>query len=49
MRRKVIEVDDADIMIPAIALREREKLVTLDRDFEFIRDVSGIDVEILEG
>lgn len=48
LREKGYELSDADVMISAISIRENEKLITLDRDFEFIRDVIEFDVEILE-
>jgi len=48
LRGRGYEVNDADIMISAIAIREQEKLITLDKDFEFIRDVTELDVDILE-
>ena len=49
LREKGYELNDADIMISAVSIRENEKLVTLDRDFEYIGRVSELDVDILEG
>lgn len=49
LREKGYELNDADIMISAVSIRENEKLVTLDRDFEHISSVSELDVDILEG
>jgi hypothetical protein len=48
LREKGYELNDADIMISAVSIRENEKLVTLDRDFEYISRVSELDVDILE-
>jgi len=31
-----------------VSIRQHEKLITLDRDFELIREVSKLDVEVLE-
>jgi len=42
------DVSDADIIISAVAIRQHEKLITLDRDFELIREVPKLDVEVLE-
>ena len=49
LREKGYELSDADIMISAISIRENEKLITLDRDFELIRSVAELDVDVLEG
>ncbi len=49
LREKGYELSDADIMISAISIRENEKLITLDRDFGFIRSVAELDVDVLEG
>jgi len=48
LRERGYEVSDADIMISAISIREEEKLITLDRDFEYIRNVAELDVDILK-
>lgn len=48
LKEKGYDVNDADIMISAVAIRQHEKLITLDRDFELIREVSKLDVEVLE-
>jgi predicted nucleic acid-binding protein len=42
------EVNDADIMISAISMREDERLLTMDRDFDLIKAVAELDVEIIE-
>lgn len=47
LRERGYEVNDADIIISAISMREHEKLLTLDRDFELIRTVAELDVEVL--
>lgn len=48
LRDKGYEVNDADIMISAISIREHEKLLTLDNDFGLIKTVAELDVEVLE-
>ena len=48
LRERGYEVSDADIMISAISIREEERLITLDRDFEYIRNVAELDVDILK-
>jgi len=48
LKSKGYEVNDADIMISAVSIREQEKLLTLDRDFELIKAVAELDVEIIE-
>lgn len=48
LKEKGYEVNDADVMIAAICVRENEKLLTLDEDFELIRAVTELDAEILE-
>ncbi len=47
LRERGYEVNDADIMISAVSMRVYEKLLTLDRDFELIRAVAELDVEVL--
>ncbi|AKG91523.1 putative nucleic acid-binding protein, contains PIN domain [Geoglobus ahangari] len=49
LRENGLEINDADIMISAIAIRENEKLLTLDRDFEIIGRFLELEVEILGG
>ncbi|MCQ4152926.1 MAG: type II toxin-antitoxin system VapC family toxin [Archaeoglobales archaeon] len=49
LRERGIEVSDAVIMISAICLRSKEKLITLERDFKYIKEIfKELDVEILE-
>jgi len=48
LRERGYEVSDADIMSSAISIREGDKLMTLDRDFEYIRNVAELDVDILK-
>ncbi len=48
LREKGYAVNDADIMISSIAIREHERLLTTDRDFELIREVSELDVDIVD-
>lgn len=48
LRDKGYEVNEADIMISAISMREHEELLTLDKDFELIKTVAELDVEVLE-
>ncbi len=47
LREKGYEASDVDIMISAISIRTQEKLLALDRDFEFIKNVTELDVDIL--
>ncbi len=48
LRASGVEVNDADVMISAVSVRRGEKLLTLDRDFERIKEVVGeLNVEIL--
>ncbi len=37
MKEEGYDVNDADIIISAIVIRQHEKLITLDIDFEFIK------------
>jgi predicted nucleic acid-binding protein len=49
LKAEGISISDADIMISAICIRNGEKLLTLDRDFEMIKRVhENFDVEILQ-
>lgn len=48
LRDKGYEVNEADIMISAISMREHEELLTLDKDFELTKMVAELDVEVLE-
>ncbi len=48
LRERGYAVNDADIMISSIAIREHERLLTTDRDFELIREVSELDVDIVD-
>ncbi|WP_456368904.1 type II toxin-antitoxin system VapC family toxin [Geoglobus sp.] len=48
LKEKGYDVNDADIMISAVAIREHERLLTLDSDFELIRHVSELDVDVVE-
>ncbi len=49
LKEKGIEVSDAVIMNSAICLRSKEKLITLERDFGYIKEIfKELDVEILE-
>lgn len=48
LKEKGYDVNDADIMISAVAIREHERLLTLDGDFELIRHVSELDVDVVE-
>lgn len=49
LRERGIEVSDAVIMISVICLRSKEKLITLERDFKYIKEIfKELDVEILE-
>ena len=47
LRANGYEVNDADIMISAVTIREQENLLTLNRDFQLIKDVANLDVTIL--
>ena len=44
LRDNGYEVDDADIMISFMTIREQENLLTLDRDFQLIKNVVNLDV-----
>ncbi|MBO8181840.1 MAG: type II toxin-antitoxin system VapC family toxin [Archaeoglobus sp.] len=49
LKEKGVSINDADIMISSICIGAKEKLITLDRDFEKIKGVyEGFEVEILE-
>ena len=49
LREKGMMVNDADILISAVCVRIKEKLLTLDSDYEKIKNVyEKIDVEILK-
>ena len=49
LKAEGLSISDADIMISAICIRNGERLLTLDRDFEMIKRVhEGFDVEILQ-
>jgi len=43
LKEEGYDVNDADIIISATVIRQHEKLITLDIDFEFIREVSKLD------
>lgn len=48
MKSKGIEVSDADIMIASVCISNGEKLLTLDRDFERIREVRDFDIVVVD-
>lgn len=49
LKAEGLSISDADIIILAVCIRNREKLLTLDRDFEMIKRVhENFDVEILQ-
>ena len=48
LREKGITISDADILIASICIRNNEKLLTLDTDFEKIKEVyDDFEVEVL--
>jgi len=48
LKAEGLGINDADIMISAICIRNEEKLLTLDKDFEMIKRVhENFDVEII--
>jgi len=49
LKDKGIEVSDAVVMISAICLRSKEKLITLEKDFEHIKEIfSDLELEVLD-
>ncbi|WP_457590496.1 type II toxin-antitoxin system VapC family toxin, partial [Geoglobus sp.] len=42
LRANGYEVNDADIMISAVTIREQENLLTLNRNFQLIKDVANL-------
>jgi len=49
LKDKGYEVSDAVVMISAICIRSKERLITLEDDFKLIREVyKDFDVEILD-
>ena len=48
LKAEGLGINDADIMISAICIRNEEKLLTIDKDFEMIKRVhENFDVEII--
>ncbi|MEM1985729.1 MAG: type II toxin-antitoxin system VapC family toxin [Nitrososphaeria archaeon] len=49
LKEKGMIVNDADIMISSICIRNKEKLLTLDKDYDKIKSIyEKIDIEILD-
>lgn len=49
LKEKGMIVNDADIMIASICIRNKEKLLTLDKDYDKIKSIyEKIDLEILD-
>lgn len=49
LKDKNIRVSDAIVMVSAICIRNKEKLITLESDFKHIKEIfKDFDVEILE-
>lgn len=49
LREKDIKVNDAVVMISAICIRNKEKLITFESDFEHVKEIfKEFDVEILK-
>ncbi|MEM0215733.1 MAG: type II toxin-antitoxin system VapC family toxin [Archaeoglobaceae archaeon] len=49
LKEKGLEISDSVVMISAICIRSKEKLITLDRNFRHVKDsFKDFDVEILE-
>lgn len=49
LKEKGITISDADVMISAVCIRNEEKLVALDNDFERIKEVyDRFEVEVLK-
>lgn len=49
LKEKGLIVNDADILIASISIKNREKLLTLDKDYEKIKNIyEKIELEILD-
>ncbi len=49
LKEKGVFVNDADILIASTCIRNKEKLLTLDKDFLKIKEIhEGFDVEVLD-
>ncbi|MEM2661311.1 MAG: type II toxin-antitoxin system VapC family toxin [Nitrososphaeria archaeon] len=49
LKEKGMIVNDAEIMIASICIRNKEKLLTLDKDYDKIKSIyEKIDIEILD-